>query len=398
MAPPLSNLNHHHHAPTHNAKSSRYFAMESSREQRPLQVTDGETMLDLARLWSESEEDTCLYAVTFFDSIERQELARQIRVTKGLERPSVEDMAITAAGMMSPQEGGAGGSMHHSLVGAGVRNLPFSEPNVFYRVVTLLMADAEQSVRRVELYLSVASVLLVLVMCGWAMSHVVDMDQDGMQNVRGIIFFLFVMSQELNLLLIDSLRERVDHYIDQRRSGTVSSVLFITLFLAKLLMSRVVLLSVVAGFFFYAMQNSATNNFVVLWGFYSVTHVLLVFLIVLFPLSTKIVRGICYVISGYFALMSGFLINLTSMPEWIRYTSLLRFGYGAVLNKYLVGRPYSCDASVISNVTSYCYTGDQYLELEGLQDDNTDRSAQVYAVVVGVLTLLCWVRLHFIRI
>ena len=373
----------------HLAKASRYFTWETSRDKRPLQVTDGETVLDLAKLWSECEEDTCQYAVSFFDSPQRLELMRQIRVMKGLERPNEGDVA----------KGGASTGAFLVPEG-GLRNLPFKSPNLLFRIFNLLMADAEQSIRRVELFLSVACVLLVLVLCGWAMSHIVDMDQDGMQNVRGIIFFLFLMAQELNLTLIDSLREEVEHYIDQRRSGTTSSLLFICLFLTKLLLGRVVLLSVVAGFFFYAMQNSNANtsNFVILWGLHSVTHLLLVFLVVVAPISTKAVRVVCFAISGYFALMSGFLINLPSIPVvWVQYSSLLRYGYGAVLNKYLANKPYSCDASLASNVTSYCYTGDQYLELEGLVSDTTDRSAQVYAITVAVLAVLCWLRLHFMR-
>ena len=268
-------------------------------------------------------------------------------------------------------------------------------PHFVVRLGYGLAGDALDALNRWENFVAALIMFVVLLLSALFVERQDD-DQGGMQNKRGIVFFLFLVLMEFNALFIPTYIEETECYVEQRNSGTASAVGQTFMVVLKLAFARVFILSVVAGFIFYSDQGLGWT-FVLFWGVTSFMHALITyaFSVTFMRSRPAMLASFCFTL--YSVLFSGFLINLTTVHQIPGYVSAIRWGYGAVIHEYLHGKPFDCDAARGSNQTSYCYTGDQYLELEGLLNDSTEESLNVLVITSSIVILFLALRLHYMR-
>eukprot|EP00758_Cryptobia_borreli_P000973 Tbor_TRINITY_DN1823_c0_g1::TRINITY_DN1823_c0_g1_i1::g.23059::m.23059 len=353
--------------------------MDQGREDTDLDsltIDDGDTILDLAKLWSYSPMHCIHYSCAFNESE-----FHKLQTKRGISK--------------AQRDSGNMQSSSSRLIGSFLPS--HLKPGIVIRTIATLQGDIEQTVRQVEIYVALMSVILLLLFAAWAMSKQND-DQIGMQNIRGIVFFMFFMIGEVNTALyINTLERDTRAFKQQQKSGVMSPIVYIFILATKAILSRIILVILLSIFASFVLPSDMRVSLISgLVAIFSIAHLFLTYLVVLIFMSVRLARYISYGFTSYFVFLSGFLINLKSIPVFLGYTSLIRYGYGAVIRSFLAGKPYSCDnGNVPLNVSSYCYTGDQYLQLQGLEHDTKWRAATVLGVTSVILTLLCWIRLRF---
>jgi ABC-type multidrug transport system ATPase subunit len=214
-------------------------------------------------------------------------------------------------------------------------------------------------------------------------------DQNGMQNKRGIIFSLLSCAVHVNIMFVDSEVSEYHSFVHMRnnRYFGVPQYFFVTMI--RLLFPR--LLFSVIGVAFTAYIFSSAVPLASLMGLTSFAHALLVLLMTFWwPVANDLTLA-NLVYYAYCVMFCGFLMSVKSFPQLFSHLSLLRYGYGGAIAFELQGNQYSCDATVIGNITlsaSYCYTGNQYLALEGFDGDSWGQSAVTLVILSLVLLVL----------
>ncbi|RNC42749.1 ABC transporter [Trypanosoma cruzi] len=133
-----------------------------------------------------------------------------------------------------------------------------------------------------------------------------------------------------------------------------------------------------------------SSTFLLLVGALSVTQALLIVTVHAFVPHNRWAVIILWLYLGYCVIFCGFLLNLKAMPLIVGKMSILRWSYGAALAQSLQDMPFSCDGA---GNTSYCYSGNTYLDIEGFLGESTQRSLLVFGGVCGVLIILTGINL-----
>lgn len=275
-------------------------------------------------------------------------------------------------------------------------------PSLGRKTALLLRYKVEQALRQKDFYLAFIVLFLVLAFSTWVASEQV-LDQRGMQNIRGIIFFLFSVILELNIMLLPAFFDDAVAFPHQRDGGYYNALSAVLVFITRVIIARVVFLATTAVFIEFVLTGM--NELLILLGVTSFAHACLLYLVALLAGSLRAATFVAYCIEAYMIIFSGFLINMASLPGVVAKSSLMRYGYGAAVAHLLRGQPFSCDASYVnyngtrpswlSNATSYCYTGDSYLALEGFTDDSTETNCGQLLILSSVMLVLAAFRLHF---
>eukprot|EP00744_Colponema_vietnamica_P011165 GILI01015709.1.p1 GENE.GILI01015709.1~~GILI01015709.1.p1 ORF type:complete len:1039 (-),score=131.96 GILI01015709.1:103-3219(-) len=223
-------------------------------------------------------------------------------------------------------------------------------------------------------------------------------DQGGMQNIRGIVFFFLNCVVHVNVMFVESESLERESYSHLRNNRYFNVFEFFVATIIRLGVPRLIF-SLVTGLF-AKMVFVAASPMAILSGLTSFTHSLLILLTVYLwprPQDVVFVQLLYY---AYSIVFCGFLINITSVPGIFSALSILRPGYGGILSAALRNQPYSCENFLDQNhnvtVVAYCYTGDQYLKLQGFQDDGVGINAlelSLTAVVLMALILACMILL-----
>ena len=215
-------------------------------------------------------------------------------------------------------------------------------------------------------------------------------DQGGMQNLRGIIFFLLNCVVHVNVMFVESESLERESFSHLRNNNYFNVLEFYGATMVRLLVPRIIFSLLTA--LFAKMIFVAASPLAVLAGLTSFTHSLLVLLMVyLWPRPQDVVfMQLLYY--AYSVVFCGFLINITSVPRVFSAVSLLRPGYGGAISHVLRNRPYSCenvfDYSRNVTVVAYCYTGDQYLALQGFSRDGLGINSAQLCITASVLMAL----------
>lgn len=335
-----------------------------------LVVNTGQAVVDLAVLWAENSAITAKFAAYFYDSEARRVLASR-----------QSDFAI----------GTAGSSV---LPANNISFLKFQTQSSWRQIISLMHVFFLQSIRASDLYILWATLTIVLGFTSWLVSNQND-DKMGMMNIRGIMFLLLFVTLQVNVGHADMYTAELQLYRYQRDSGFYSMPVYIAVLLIRIIASRVVFLVTIVPFVLYLLESS--RGLITMIGLLSVAHATVVYGKAALIGRTRVVQVVSLLYVGYCAILSGFLINLTSLPSVFGDVSLLRLGYAAALSEQLKGKTYTCDGSnssvLVNRSTSYCYYGDQYLELEGFQFDSIDRSTNAFVGVAIIALMIISIRL-----
>lgn len=328
-----------------------------------VEVATSGDLIDLAVEWAESESQTMFYAAKYFDSSTHAALLVTLEGA----------IAAAATQVMQPTSSRA----------------PQASPGWMWRFGVLLTYTVRQIAVDAELLVGLALLSIGLIFLT-VVVHVQPESQGGMFNIRGLIFIAFVLVLFTNLVAIDSARDQLRVAFGHRRRRLYGAVSFMTCLTIRALLVRAAYLALLLPFFVFVMRSSYALALLI--GLVSCTHAALQYVIALLP-SRRWAVCVSYLCFGYNIVFSGFLLNLRTIPSWIGVLSFLRWGYGAVLHTWLHGKKFQCDGA---GNTSYCYTGDDYLAVEGLQDDSVGGAALFLTVsgatLMGVFLLLWLVR------
>lgn len=272
--------------------------------------------------------------------------------------------------------------------GRVVKDVTPCPPSVLAQNVLLMGYSIRRALLRPDFIFSWIGLFVTFFLLA-ALSANQQHDQNGMQNKRGIIFSLLSCAMHVNIVFIDSEISEYHSFIHMRNNRYFGVLQYFAVTVVRLLIPRV-LFSVI-GVAFTAFIFSSAVPLSTLLGLTSFAHASFILLLAYWwPVSNDLTLGnLLYY--AYCVLCSGFLICLRSFPKLFSSTSMLRHGYGGAVAYELRGNPYSCDATVTQNITldaSYCYTGSQYLELEGFEDDGWGVSALVLLITSIVLLIL----------
>ncbi|KEG11461.1 putative ABC transporter [Trypanosoma grayi] len=218
-------------------------------------------------------------------------------------------------------------------------------------------------------------------------------DQNTMQNKRGVVFFLLSSAMQANIVLIDAEVREFFSAVHLRNNNYFDAMQYFTATVLRLVLPRVVFAVVAVACTLFLLTSPLA--LVVIMGLMSLAHASLMLLLVYWhPIEQDLwfVHSLYY---GYCIILSGFLICLPTVPRVFPALSVLRYGYGGVVASELRDNPYSCDANAS---TSYCYTGNQYLAMEGFTHDSWGRSSLILLIVsvvglalVAISMKLVWV-------
>ncbi|KAG5473757.1 hypothetical protein LSCM1_04387 [Leishmania martiniquensis] len=321
-----------------------------------VEVATSGDLMDLAVEWAESESQTMFYAAKYYDSSVHAALLSSL------------DLATTpsSASTRTPPS-------------------PRALPTCAWRFGVLLRYTLKQIAADAELLSGAALLSLGLIVLTFAV-HLQPESQGGMYNIRGLIFMAFVLVLLSNLTAIESMRDQLHVALGHRKRELYGSLSFIVCLSVRVVLIRTVYLALFLPFVLFVMRSS--YSLAILVGLVSCAHAAFQYLVALLP-SRRWVMWVSYAYFGYSIIFSGFLLNLRTLPPPLGVLSFLRWGYGAVIYTWLHGKTFQCDGA---GNTSYCYTGDGYLEVEGLQNESVASSALILAVsgvsMMGLLLVL----------
>ncbi|CAM39956.1 ABC transporter-like protein [Leishmania braziliensis MHOM/BR/75/M2904] len=319
-----------------------------------VEVATSGDLMDLAVEWAESESQTMFYAAKYYDSSVHAALLSSLD-------PATTRSPTTTPPPLPP-----------------LRALP----TCVWRFGVLLTYTLKQIVADAELLLGVVLLSVGLLVLTVAV-HSQPENQGGMYNIRGLIFIAFVLVLLSNLAAIESMRGQLRVALDHRKRKLYGSLSFIVCLGVRIVVIRTVYLALFLPFVLFVLRSS--YSLAILVGLVSCTHAAFQYLVALLP-SRRWVIWVSYAYFGYSIIFSGFLLNLRTLPPLLGVLSFLRWGYGAVIYAWLHGKAFQCDGA---GNTSYCYTGDDYLAMEGLQDESVMSSALILALLgASMMTLL----------
>jgi hypothetical protein len=256
-------------------------------------------------------------------------------------------------------------------------------PGWVIRGSLLLSYHARKSIKRVDFLWSWIGLLVIFFLLA-ALSSTQGGDQNGMQNKRGIIFFLLSCAMHVNTIFIEAEVSEYRSFIHMRNNNYFSVPEYFTATVMRLAIPRV-LFSLLGGVFTAIAFQSAVE-LAILLGLTSFAHsALMAFVVYWWPVASTLVYA-SLIYYAYAVMFSGFLICLTMLPRVFSALSLLRYSYGGAVAYALRGLPYSCDAT--NQTVAYCYTGNQYLELEGFQNDWWDINALILFIITATILFL----------
>ncbi|EAN94344.1 hypothetical protein TcYC6_0073000 [Trypanosoma cruzi] len=216
-------------------------------------------------------------------------------------------------------------------------------------------------------------------------------DQNAMQNKRGVVFFLVSCSMQVNTILIDTEVREFFSAVHLRNNNYFDTLQYFTATVLRLVLTRAIFAIIAACCTAFILTSSL--SLALTMGLTSLAHASLTLLLVYwhpFEQDLWLFQNIYYV---YCIILSGFLICLPTVPRIFPALSLLRYGYGGVVASELRGNPYSCDTKANR---SYCYTGDQYLVMEGFAHDSWGKSSLVLFIISLVLLALVAVSMNIV--
>ncbi|KAH9586456.1 ABC transporter-like [Trypanosoma melophagium] len=208
-------------------------------------------------------------------------------------------------------------------------------------------------------------------------------DQNAMQNKRGVIFFLLSCSLQANIVLVDAEVREFFSGIHLRNNNYFDTNQYFTATVLRLVLPRTLFAFLGASCTLFILLSPF--SLVLTMGLMSFAHASLTLLLVYWhPIEHDLwlLQNLYY---GYCIILSGFLICLPTVPKVFSALSLLRYGYGGVVASELRHNRYSCDANAS---TSYCYTGDQYLEMEGFTHDSWGKSSLILFIISVIVLAL----------
>lgn len=262
------------------------------------------------------------------------------------------------------------------------------------KLVFLLYHTARRTLLRVDFVLAWAAIFVSFLACA-IFSHSQKADQNGMQNKRGTVFFMLSCMLHINALFVENEIIERHAFVYWRHNGYFSTLTYFFLSVVRLALPRLLFSFVTATCAHFIFKEGLP--LAVLLGFTSFAHASIVWFLVYVTDRERVVFAVLVAYYAYCVMFCGFLINSLSVPNFFTAVSLLRPGYGGAVARELAHQGYSCDAATNANVTSYCYTGDQYLELQGFERDSLGANAMQLAFTSCVVLAMVLIRLLTVR-
>ena len=262
------------------------------------------------------------------------------------------------------------------------------EPPVLKRMFLLLGYTVRRALYKADFIFAWVGLFVTFFLLA-ALSNKQGADQNGMQNKRGIIFFLLSCVTHVNSIFVEAEVAEYRSFVHLRNNQYFTVPEYFAATILRVAIPRVIFSAIGAAFASFIF--SFALPLAVLLGLVSFTHHVLILLLTFWWPNHKVITRISLVYYAYSVMFSGFLICLSSVPGFLGDISVLRRAYAGAVAHELRDRPYSCDAQIAPNVTlamSYCYTGNQYLQMEGFDGDSWGRSCAVLAIAGSILLAL----------
>jgi ABC-type multidrug transport system ATPase subunit len=331
-----------------------------------MDLDGGDCVMDHVQLWA-ALKATDRYAAAFFDSHEHQRLDRLI------------DEAVTQA---------------HSS-GSPPRWIaePLQQPGSHTKFARLMYANVKQRAVTIDWYVGWCILSVAVTVCLW-LAQVQSTSQEGMFNVRGIVFFMIAMTLQLNNTLVRSYSEEVERFRHLKASGVAPTLVQLAVTIITMAATRIVYLAPVSVGIIVVLNSEAGLILGVLLGAMSWAHITITYLVVLFIRTTRYASAVSSAIDTAMLFFCGFLVNTARPPaSTFASCSLARYAYGATVRHMLMHQNYTCDGV---NGTSYCYTSHGYLELEGFTGDDANSAAVSLAFFGAAATAVAFLRMWWL--
>ncbi|CAG9576777.1 conserved hypothetical protein [Leishmania major strain Friedlin] len=284
-------------------------------------------------------------------------------------------------------------------------------PPRYLRVQWLLLAYALRGnvLGRVALVLWAGLFVVILLVC--ALVALTDGEEKGnMHNVRGALFFLLSCSVQINSIFVKAELRNWRMFQLLTKNLYISVTPYFVATIVRVAAPR--LCFALAGWICAAVifQKAAVVSLGITMALTSFTHACLGLVAVYwFPRFVYLLL-LNHIYYGY-CVISGFLVNPTSIPRFFQFLSILRIGYGGLLAAELRSRTFGCDsassesemesgrcisshASAALTPSAPCYTGQQYLYFIGLSDDSWGMSVLILLALSVGITITLGLSMH----
>lgn len=321
-----------------------------------VEVATSGDLVDLATEWAESETQTMYYAAKYYDS-------------------AVHTALLASLGTAASHPLSSGSAL--------ATPLPRTAPNSVWKFCILLTYTLRQITADAELLVGVAFLSVGLTALA-VLAHSQPESQGGMFNIRGLIFMGFTLVLFTNLVTMDRAVDQLRIAVLHCKRHLYGVAGFTACLAFRIALIRSVYLALFIPFVLFVLKSSYA--FALLAWCVGCTHAAFHYVAAaLLPSRWWTVR-VWYAAFGCNIIFSGFLLNLNSVPSFLGDLSFLRWGYGAVLHTWLHGVAFQCDGA---NNTWYCYTGDEYLDAQGMSGDSVTTASVVLSLyAMGLMTFL----------
>ena len=96
-------------------------------------------------------------------------------------------------------------------------------------------------------------------------------------------------------------------------------------------------------------------------------------------------------------ILAGIILNVNTLPkpfQMLSFASLIRLGYESAVLTQFQGQDFGC---ATSNMTTSCYTGDQYISFLGFNEDRKWKNVNVLSIISASLIVVTYLVVVFYR-
>ena len=275
-------------------------------------------------------------------------------------------------------------------------------PHPAVQFVFLLQYSIRQLRNNVLAYSTLFAVLLIFSIL-LAAVYSSQTGQSGMQNRIGIIFFLISSTFLHNILFVDYRRKAYLSFQRHREHGYYGPATFLAFDVTTSAFIRF-FTSAVFTIVVYSLGNienewEYTNlrDLVFIVALTSFSTYLLVYFICAISFTTRMAHFALFALYTFNVILAGIILNVNTLPkpfQMLSFASLIRLGYESAVLTQFQGQDFGC---ATSNMTTSCYTGDQYISFLGFNEDRKWKNVNVLSIISASLIVVTYLVVVFYR-
>ena len=125
------------------------------------------------------------------------------------------------------------------------------------QMLTLFAMMLRNSARQWDFYLSFLFLSAMLGLAAWLVESQGE-DQNGMMNIRGLIFLVLMLAQQINVAHCTTYSMEMAAFRHHRASGYYNTFVFVLVLMTRTVVSRVLLMALTAPFMVYVVGMASS--------------------------------------------------------------------------------------------------------------------------------------------